>query len=84
MNVDVLDDQGRTPLMHAVKSKQPRGMKAILLFLEKGSDVNILDSKDYSALYLALNDASDAGCLELQYWPSMAPGEINSQLTTLL
>jgi len=61
MDVDVMDNLGQTPLMHAVRSKHPRAVKSILLILEHGSDVNIRDFKGNNALDHALSNSSNIG-----------------------
>lgn len=61
IHIDVLDNLGQTPLMHAVRSKHLRAIKAILMYLEDGSDINIRDLKGNGAVDHAINNLSHVG-----------------------
>ena len=60
-DVDLLDRDGQTPLMYAVRSKSPYAVRAISLFLEHGSDIRIKDRYGKTALDYAVSNNTESG-----------------------
>jgi ankyrin repeat protein len=54
-NVDARDEDGRTPLMHAVLAERPNP-EIIRLLAERGADLNAADKGGWTALHFAGQD----------------------------
>ncbi|BBA36212.1 Pfs, NACHT and Ankyrin domain protein [Methylocaldum marinum] len=54
-NVNLRDDDGRTPLMHAVLAEHPRP-ETMKLLVARGADVNAADHSGWTALHFAGQD----------------------------
>lgn len=54
-SVDARDEDGRTPLMHAVLAERPNP-EVIRLLVERGADPNAADKRGWTALHFAARD----------------------------
>jgi ankyrin repeat protein len=64
-DINAKDDEGRTPLLHALLSKSGHQLERVRVFLAAGADVNVKDNKGTTALHRAIHEENEDIVIEL-------------------